>query len=272
MARIALSSSLALLFLLPLGGCKKTGDGAQAPDDSNAHADWDYEEHGPDEWAGKCATGEMQSPIDLPASLLEGSDHLEINYSPDPLRIVDNGHTIQVNHQGASQLSIEGVPFKLIQYHFHSPSEHAEQGDRHTLELHLVHTDEVGNFAVIGVFLEAEGMDPEDPAHERLWQHLPKDHADHDEHVYVGEPVDPSTFLPSGRAHYRYHGSLTTPPCTETVTWLVMDEPLKVSAEHIAAFQELYQANARPLQMRPQWCLDLVPMSSPLSESTEPPN
>lgn len=270
MARTTLALLCSCLLLTPLAACKAKEGAAAEP----GHGEWDYSnEHGPQRWAeldknyDKCATGEMQSPIDLPTRLIEGGEHLEINYSSDALRIVDNGHTIQVNHQGESRLSIEGVPFRLVQYHFHSPSEHAEQGQRHSLELHLVHTDDAGNYAVVGVFLETAEL--EDGAHESLWKHLPMGE-DMSERVFVGEPVDPLSFLPAGREHYRYHGSLTTPPCTETVTWLVMRESLKVTAEHIEAFRELYQANARPLQMRPDWCLDVVPMSSPVSAPHSP--
>lgn len=248
------------LMLGLLGGCRQGA--SETPESKHS---WDYsEERGPDHWAEidegntKCGTGELQSPIDLPEQVVEGEGHLTLDYQPDALRIVDNGHTIQINHQVGSSLSLDGQRFRLVQYHFHSPSEHAEQGQRHALELHLVHVDDAGNYAVIGVFLEPAEV--EDPAHESLWQHFPQGHQP-GERVFVGEQVDPSSFVPATQTHYRYHGSLTTPPCTETVTWLVMREPLRVSAEHIEALRELYRANARPLQPRPQWCLATTPQS-----------
>ena len=239
--------------LISASACDKTKGETHEP----GHGDWDYtDERGPDTWGERyetCATGAMQSPVDLPEQVVEDASHIEVRYQPDPLRIVDNGHTIQINHQGESQLVVDGAAFRLVQYHFHSPSEHAEQGERHSLELHLVHVDDAGNYAVIGVFLEP--ATDENPAHEPVWHHLPEDH-DPAERVFVGDAVDPATFLPATRAHYRYHGSLTTPPCTETVTWLVMREPMRVTDEHIEAFRALYKANARPLQPRPHWCLE----------------
>ena len=200
-----------------------------------------------------CATGHMQSPIDLPAHALRGSEDVVFAYQPDDLRIVDNGHTIQINHDQASELRVDGKLFVLSQYHFHSPSEHAEVGSRHALELHLVHTDDSGNFAVVAVFLDPS--DAENRAHDPVWRHLPVD-VDGIERVYDDERVNPAAFLPSELTHYRYSGSLTTPPCTETVTWLVMRQPVFVTAEHIDAFRDHYRANARPLQPRPDWCLD----------------
>jgi len=222
-----------------------------------AHA-WGYIGAGaPSNWAslspeyGVCARGRFQSPIDLQPIAAVDVDALEVSYRPDILRIVNNGHTVQVNHRAESTLRVGGHGFRLLQFHFHSPSEHTESGRRHELELHLVHKDEQGNYAVVAVFID-QGVDQNHAS--GLWRYLPESFSEM-EQVYEGELVDPSDFLPASLRHYQYHGSLTTPPCTETVTWNVLETALPMSSEHIALFRELYAANARPVQPRAGWCL-----------------
>jgi len=252
-----------LLAALMLAGCAAPATSPSTPAHephaaakADAHG-WGYMGPGaPEHWGAlseayaKCANGQFQSPIDLGPIAKSNVDGLTVAYQPDALRIVNNGHTIQINHKGESTLMVGDHPFSLLQYHLHSPSEHEESGRKHALELHLVHADETGNFAVLAVFID-EGPDTADPG---LWTHLPEQ-PDSAEHVYKSDVVDPSHFLPSSLSHYQYHGSLTTPPCTETVTWSVLDTPITMSAERIEHFRELYGANARPVQPRSTWCL-----------------
>ena len=249
-----------LSFTLGLSACERPESPTTPPanDKANdAHPRWGYLGPGaPSHWGeldpqfATCKEGDYQSPIDLREIAKADVDALAVDYHPDALRIVNNGHTVQVNHQGGSTLSVGGHEFKLLQYHLHSPSEHTETGDHHALELHLVHQDEHGHYAVVAVFVD-EGENSGDPG---LWRHLP-DIPDGMEHQYEGEPVDPAHLLPAKLTHYQYHGSLTTPPCTETVTWNVLDTPITMSKERIDQFHRLYMANARPVQFRPDWCL-----------------
>lgn len=143
------------------------------------------------------------------------------------------------------------TPFRLVQYHIHSPSEHTEAGRSHALEIHLVHQDEHGNYAVVAVFVD-EGPDSVDSP---VWRHLPELEGEGRLHVYEGEEVDPSHLLPASLRHYQYHGSLTTPPCTETVTWNVLATPIAMSAPRIADFRRRYATNARQVQARAGGCL-----------------
>lgn len=217
---------------------------------------WEYDgEAGPDHWGEvdptyeKCATGEHQSPVDLGEGDKQSLAKLRWDYQPDDLEITNNGHTVQVAHDAQSKLWVDDKEFRLVQYHFHSPSEHTIQRDGHVLEIHLVHVDGKGNYAVLGVFVDG-GVEREGSA--QVWAHLPPDE---DQTETVQAKVDPSALLPPAHEHFQYSGSLTTPPCTETVTWLVMEEPIPLSNEHIDAFRKLYNANARPTQPRPDWCL-----------------
>jgi carbonic anhydrase len=131
-----------------------------------------------------------------------------------------------------------------VQFHFHTASEHRVNGRGFDMELHLVHTTADGSNAVIGVFLKrgrsSRALAP-------IFESLPDDV---NVHHPLDSPFDPASFLPRSRAHYRYVGSLTTPPCTEGVQWVVMSEPVTVSDEDMAQFAERIHFNARPVQRK----------------------
>jgi carbonic anhydrase len=220
---------------------------------------WDYgTEHGPASWASlspefaTCASGKSQSPIDIAKARTERVTELRASYTPAELRVVhhehvadgiNNGHTIQVNYTGADTLTLGDESFKLLQYHFHSPSENTVDGKHFPMEMHLVHKSDAGKLAVLGVFIE-EGS--ENPAYAPVWSNLPKQKGMefHLEHVQVN--VD--DLLPAQRSSYRFDGSLTTPPCSEGVKWVVLAQPAQLSAAQIAAFRAVIHDNNRPTQ------------------------
>ena len=220
---------------------------------------WDYEgEHGPAAWGtlcpefATCNTGRSQSPIDLSGARATLLSDIETSYAPAQLRIVhhehvadvvNNGHTVQVNYPAGSTLVLGDRSFALAQYHFHSPSEHTLEGQHFPMEMHLVHKSAAGELAVLGVFIQ-EG--PANPAFAPVWANLPEEKGVevHLEHVMV----DVDDLLPAERKTYRYEGSLTTPPCSEGVAWLVFATPITLSAEQIAAFRALVHGNNRPTQ------------------------
>jgi carbonic anhydrase len=205
----------------------------------------------PEAAAETCKHGLLQSPIDLHAVAERGDAALHFDYRPDVLRVQNTGHTVQVDHTAGSTLRTGDRTFELVQYHIHSPSEHTVEGKRYPLEIHLVHKDPAGLLAVVGVLVE-EGPEPaqEAGAIGVIWDHLP---AAAGAHADAPDKVDPRALLPPDHTHFFYTGSLTTPPCTEHVRWHVMTTPLPLSADHIAAFREIYSDNARPVQ-RPDWC------------------
>lgn len=215
------------------------------------HADihWSYEgEGGPDNWARLdpkntvCASGQRQSPIDIREGIKVDLEPIQFDYKPSYFRIVDNGHTVQVA-LGDGRITLTGKTYELIQFHFHKPAEERINGRGFDMVAHLVHRADDGQLAVVAVLMEKGS---ENPFIQTLWNYLPLE-----KNMEVSPPtpaVDLNTFLPTSRGYYTYMGSLTTPPCTEGVLWLVLRQPVQVSPEQIGIFSRLYRNNARPIQ------------------------
>lgn len=235
---MALDRRSFLAGLLACPTCAATGGSAFA-------AHWSYED--PDHWgndeaAKTCAVGSQQSPVDLTKGVRASIDTLKIAWKPQAFRIVNNGHTFQADAKpGAGGITIGGEKFDLLQFHFHTPSEHALDGKRTAMEVHFVHKHASGRLAVVGVFLVAGKALP---ALTELLKTAPREEGGAD----LAKAIDPASFLPGKRGFYRYEGSLTTPPCSETVDWNVFDTPVTVAAADIEAFKKAFPMNARPLQ------------------------
>ena len=215
--------------------------------DEKSH--WAYSgAEGPEHWGAlspdfiACSTGKSQSPINLTDAVRSDLKPIEFHYQAGGNEIVNNGHTVQVNYAPGSRLSVDGRDFELKQFHFHAPSENLVNGKSYPLEAHLVHADKDGNLAVVAVMF-VEGAENASLAH--AWAHLPAN---------VGEKVSLSSvavegLLPSKRDYYRYDGSLTTPPCSEGVRWIVLKEPVTASPAQLEAFTHvMHHANNRPVQ------------------------
>ncbi len=227
-----------------------------APDDP----EWHYEgAQGPDRWGAlsakfaRCGEGRSQSPVDF-AETVAGTEALELktNLMPGALRIahhehvadgINNGHTIQINYEGGDTLTIGNDSYELVQYHFHNQSEHTVKGKHFPMEMHLVHQAKGGELAVIGVFIE---QGAHNAAFDPIWSNLPKQKGVEIHYPHVNVDVD--RLLPVSRASYRYDGSLTTPPCSEGVRWIVMTTPIQLSAEQLKAFTAIVHDNNRPAQ------------------------
>ena len=169
---------------------------------------------------------------------------IAFHYQQSAGSIVNNGHTIQVDFDTDDFIIYNGIRYDLLQFHFHSPSEHTIDGEAAAMELHLVHADRnSGSLAVVGVLL-IEG----DSANEAYASTLEAMPADVGEPEAVAEPIDLNALLPETRGYYTYQGSLTTPPCSEIVRWLLLDTPVALSREQIESYTALYDGNARPVQ------------------------
>lgn len=190
-----------------------------------------------------CALGKHQSPIDIRTSKARPADLKPIGfgYAAAPGTVVNNGHTVQVNLPAAGQIELDGVPYKLLQFHFHTPSEHTVDGKTFPLELHLVHQASDKNLAVIGVML-AEGAPH--ALFTKFWERLPRTPGD----VETNLSINAQDLLPRALDEYfTYSGSLTTPPCTESVRWIVLRKPVEVSKAQVQAFRAIFPMNARPV-------------------------
>jgi carbonic anhydrase len=209
---------------------------------STAPAKWSMLE--PDYAA--CGIGKLQSPIDIRDADAERADlpAIDFDYKPSPLKIIDNGHTIQVDYAPGSSITVEGRRYELVQFHFHRPSEEKINGKGADMVAHLVHRDSDGHLAVVAVLLEAGRSSS---LIETLWKNLPKEKGR--EREVPGVQVNAADLLPANKAaYYTFTGSLTTPPCSEGVTWLVLKARTSISKAEVARFAHLYPMNARPTQ------------------------
>jgi carbonic anhydrase len=240
----------AILLVLIVAGATRHATGEEKGHPSGSHPPhWAYEgPAGPTHWSelspefALCASGHAQSPIDLSAAVLQTSPSLEFHYKPSHLNELNNGHTIQVNYDTGSSISVGGVRYDLVQVHFHIPSEHTTGGKAHAAEAHLVHKSADGHLAVIGVLID-RGAESKPLA--PVWAHLPA--SEGPPHLVAGS-LDATGLLPAKHAFYRYEGSLTTPPCTEGVHWFVMETPVTMSGEQLERLHGILRANNRPVQ------------------------
>lgn len=203
---------------------------------------------GPAKWASmdpawKACSGASQSPIDLELRATKAKP-IKFDYKATPATVVDNGHTLQVNLEAGSTITLEGRKYDLVQFHVHTPSEHTIAGESYPMELHLVHKSEEGKLAVIGVMYEV-GSDGKEL--EPVWAKWP---AKKETPVKLKKPFDPATLLPDSRTVVQYTGSLTTPPCTEGVKWNVMRRTRTMSAKELDTLKTHYPKNARPVMPR----------------------
>jgi carbonic anhydrase len=155
---------------------------------------------------------------------------------------VNNGHTVQVNYQPGSTMKLNDDEYELIQFHFHTPSEHTINNKASALEMHLVHRNAKNQLAVVGVMIN-KGTN--NPFIAQIWQHISTVEKNNE---VQNSTINAANLLPKNKAFFSYSGSLTTPPCSENVKWNLLIEPIQVSEKQIAAFQSLYQVNARPVQ------------------------
>lgn len=218
----------------------------------NSGAHWDYGSiAGPSHWGElspefrACTTGHRQSPIDIRNTERRELPHIVFDYKPSRLRIVDNGHTVMINYAPGSYVVVGDQRYQLKQFHFHRPSEEKINGKAFDMSAHLVHVNSEGKLAVVAILLEA-GED--NGLIRELWKDLPKEKAK--EEVLDRVQIDLSQILPQDRSYYTFAGSLTTPPCSEDVTWIVLKHPTSISSAEIEQFSHLYRNDARPTQPR----------------------
>lgn len=229
---------LALLLALP--ACAST---------QGEEPHWSYDgEGGPEHWAElspefATCSGKNQSPVNLTDFVEADLEPLQIDYRPGGRELVNNGHTIQVDYAPGSWLLVDDTRFELKQFHFHVPSENQIDGKIFAMEAHLVHADPDGNLAVLAILYD-EG--PASPGLATFWSKIPPEK---DQRVTLTTAVDAAKLLPKSHDYYRFNGSLTTPPCSEGVRWLVLKEPATASPGQVESLLHvLHHPNNRPVQ------------------------
>ncbi len=210
---------------------------------------WGYEgDSGPEHWGAlspkfkACSEGKSQSPIDISGDLKGSDDKLVMHYSKTKINILNNGHSIKVNYDKGSYVTVNGEKYNLVQFHFHGPSEHTVNGKHSAMEMHLVHQSKKGGYAVVGALIE---KGDENSAFSGMWNNLPEEAGDKES---LKATVNVEDLLPHRKAFYRYTGSFTTPPCTEGVKWFVMKDKVLLSGSQLEAFSEIMHGDNRPVQ------------------------
>ncbi len=231
---------LLIIASLLLGAC------VQQPQEA---PHWTYEgEEGPQHWGeidpsyAVCGTGENQSPIDISKPIEKDLANISFHYQPSEVNILNNGHTAQVNYDTGSYIELDGSRYDVVQFHYHAPSEHHIDGQAFAAEIHIVHKNAEGKLAVIGILLQ---QGTENAAFDPFINNLPAEKTDAKD---AGNKVNAADFLPAEQTTFRYSGSLTTPPCSEGVSWLVMTSPVEVSAAQLEKLLTVFEGNNRPLQ------------------------
>jgi len=209
---------------------------------------WGYEpEDGPAVWGqlsseyALCAVGHRQSPIDIVGATQAEVPLVAFHYQPMMLEVQHNGHTVEVASTSENWIEVGGARYDLTQFHFHTPGEHTVEGRPFDMEVHLVHRNDEGTLAVVGVLVRCGG---EHPVLDALARRLPKP----GESLAIGRKIAVSELLPEASRIFRYEGSLTTPPCSEGVQWFVFETPVEVSGAALAAYGVVLGNNSRPLQ------------------------
>lgn len=216
----------------PARGTHWSYEGVDAPANwSRVNVDW-----------ASCSSGKRQSPIDIRDGMKVDLENITFDYHPSSFSEVDNGHTIQVTVGAGNFITVSNQTYELQQFHFHRPSEERINGKGTEMVMHLVHKSADGKLAVVAVLLERG------TSHnliQTIWNNLPLEKL---QSVSPSIVIDPMEALPKRREYYTYMGSMTTPPCTEGVLWLVMKQTMQASPAQMALFSRLYPLNARPIQ------------------------
>ena len=212
-------------------------------------ASWSYSgDTGPGYWSDinpdfYACSGKNQSPVDLENFVEADLPPIRFNYIAGGKEMLNNGHTIQVNYESGSSITLSGNTYQLIQYHFHAPSENRINGRSYPMEAHFVHKDRYGHLAVVAV-LFSTGM--ENKGLSGLWQKIPMKPGVTNKFDTLVRATD---LLPANKTYFRFNGSLTTPPCTEGVLWLVLKQENSLSDAQLEAFKHvLHEPNNRPIQ------------------------
>lgn len=211
---------------------------------------WSYQgRNGPAAWGklhedyAACGIGQRQAPVNITITQKEDLPVIEFNYRPTALKVLNNGHTVQVNVEAGSSIKLGADSYRLVQYHVHTPSEEQIQGKAFDMSLHYVHVNDAGERVVVAVLYKQGNLNA---ALQPLWKSMPTTVVP--ERTVDGVKLNPADLLPANKGYYTFEGSLTTPPCSERVRWLVLKEPVEMSKGQVLRLRAIFGKNARPVQ------------------------
>jgi carbonic anhydrase len=248
--RTSASVGLVALVVGLLAGCGGGSDRESSSGEHSAHFGYGPTD-GPSHWASldpayaECADGKRQSPIDLTGGSSASLAPIRFTYHPSKVEVDNNGHSLEANYEPGSAITIAGARSGLERFHFHAPSEHHVNGKVFPLEIHFVYPGPGGHTTVLGVLIRQGRANP---AFEPLIHALPKQVG---RQLPIHGGLNPTSLMPphpQSAPRWSYSGSLTTPPCTEGIGWQLFRRPVELSREQIAAFTDIYDHNARPIQ------------------------
>ena len=250
MKKTLLAFSLAGLFVVSSGVCAADSHANNSHEDkSKGSKHWGYSgSEGPMHWGSLsdefsvCGSGRQQSPVNVKAEQEMKLQEIEFHYRDSAhSKVINNGHTIQVNYAHGSYAVIGGKKYDLLQFHFHSPSEHKIHGKHADMVAHLVHKSEAGDLAVVAVlFVRGSQNQFISP----VWRAMPK----HKGEATVSDTLNINKLLPKSKRYFNYAGSLTTPPCSEGVNWNILTTYVSVSSSQVTAFKKIFPKSIRPTQ------------------------
>lgn len=213
---------------------------------------WSYEgDTAPEHWGElesaykTCQTGMNQSPVNIDNTLKAHLSPLQTHYTEGPVKLLNNGHTIQAEERADTRdaITLDNQRWTLQQFHFHAPSENTIHGKKYDMEMHLVHKNAAGEITVVAVMFDKGAANEE---LDKIWKPMPQQA---DRQADLTTHLDLNNLLPKVKTYWRFSGSLTTPPCSEGVTWLVMQHPLTLSAAQLETLTHtLRHHNNRPVQ------------------------
>ena len=236
---IGIGALLLTVIFAGLGFARAGAEGEQV------HESWGYGVgNGPSLWAKispefeTCNSGQRQSPIDLGGEHPPATQALTLDYHAGPASIINLGHTVQVKVAPGSKLFFDGASYELLQFHFHTPSENTFHGMHFPTEVHFVHRSENGGLAVVALMVR--------PGDEGAMDALPVV-AEMSEEESLGDDFEPASLLPNDLSYLTFEGSLTTPPCSEGVRWIVLRETVSAQSETHSRLAEILGRNNRPI-------------------------
>lgn len=215
-------------------------------------SEWSYQGGtGPEHWGSldteytTCANGESQSPVDIQKSEInQGNTDIKMNYEPSDFTVKNDGHTVLAEPEKPNNtLTFDGEEYTLSQFHFHAPSEHQINGEHEDMELHLVHESPEGEL-VVTAFMLQESSGTSFPS--SFWDKMPSSEAEAP--ASTDKLINLEELLPLSSSTFQYNGSLTTPPCTEDVRWVVYEQPVSLTNSQLENFQQIFEDNHRPVQ------------------------